>query len=442
MGYPVVDKIENLCIEIRDKGEIGIIPYLEIGNINIKDKEYSFNTKASIKGCKLAKKDDVLISRVRPTRGAIITVKEEKLCVSNAFTVLRPIKPICSKIVWYFLAWNKNFLSHLGEKSTGSLYPTVNNNIILNYTIPLPPLGEQKRIVEKLDAILPKVISAKARLEKMPTILKKFRQSVLAAACSGRLTEDWREGKDLPEWKEKTIDQIKHPDQYSIGIGPFGSNLKVCDYRESGHPLVFVREIRSQTFSGINKKYVDAEKFKELKAHYVQSGELLITKMGAPPGDVAIYPENCEVAVITSDCIKLKVNEKIAFKKFIYYQMMGQNFRNNVLSISGGVAQQKVNLKNFKLITLSLPPLEEQHEIVCRIEKLFALADSLESKYKKAMESIEKIEQAVLAKAFRGELVPGDPNDEPAEELLKRILAEKRKFGSKAPKRKKKVMVY
>jgi type I restriction enzyme S subunit len=81
-------------------------------------------------------------------------------------------------------------------------------------------------------------------------------------------------------------------------------------------------------------------------------------------------------------------------------------------------------------IFIPLPPLEEQQEMVRRVEKLFAHADSLEAKYKKAIQRIEKIEQSVLAKAFRGELTDPDPNDEPATDLLKRILKEKAKLES------------
>lgn len=100
------------------------------------------------------------------------------------------------------------------KSAYGGAQPNISPEKIHKLIIPLPPLNEQKRIVAKLDAILPKVKSARDRLEKIPAILKKFRQSVLAAACSGRLTEDWREeyaqhtGKELPEWEEKKIFEL------------------------------------------------------------------------------------------------------------------------------------------------------------------------------------------------------------------------------------------
>jgi len=91
---------------------------------------------------------------------------------------------------------------------------------------------------------------------------------------------------------------------------------------------------------------------------------------------------------------------------------------------------RRIEMSTLQNWAVACPPLEEQHEIVRRVEKLFAVADSLEAKYKKATARVEKIEQSILAKAFRGELVEPDPNDEPAEELLKRIMEEKAKLES------------
>ncbi|MDF1590411.1 MAG: restriction endonuclease subunit S, partial [Desulfobacterales bacterium] len=95
-------------------------------------------------------------------------------------------------------------------------------------------------------------------------------------------------------------------------------------------------------------------------------------------------------------------------------------------------ASQTVNLASINMTTLAnvpvpIPPFEEQNEIVRRVEALFKTADQVEARYKKAKSQVDKLTQSILAKAFRGELVPQDPNDEPASELLKRIKAEKAK---------------
>ncbi|MFM2432516.1 MAG: hypothetical protein RLZZ511_3730, partial [Cyanobacteriota bacterium] len=87
--------------------------------------------------------------------------------------------------------------------------------------------------------------------------------------------------------------------------------------------------------------------------------------------------------------------------------------------------------EEIRSLGISLPPLEEQHEIVRRVETLFAKADRIEAQYQKARQAVDRLTPALLAKAFRGELVPQDPNDEPASVLLEKIKAEKQQATPK-----------
>lgn len=320
----------------------------------------------------------------------------------------------------------------LGDVITGSAQPQITRQSLSEVAVRLAPLAEQTRIAQKLDELLPQVDTLKARIDSIPALLKRFRQSVLAAAVSGRLTEEWRtvnapEIASILDEGRRTIpvDQISADEKYSLAIGPFGSNLKVSDYREEGKPLVFVREIRAERFGDEKTKFITPEKFAELNAHQISAGDILITKMGDPPGDVAIYPENAPDAVVTADCIKFRVNESIILRKFAYFQMKSELFRQKIKKISAGVAQQKVSLGNFREVALLVPPLAEQTEIVRRVEQLFAFADQLEAKVVSAKSRIDHLTQSILAKAFRGELVPQDPNDEPASALLERINAQR-----------------
>ncbi len=214
----IIKSIDSVFEIVKDKGQEGVIPYLEIGNIDIQLKKYALTDKPSVKGCKKAIKGDVLVSKVRPTRGAITQVEESELNVSSAFTILRNSK-ISDKYLWLFLGWNKEFLDYLGNNCTGTMYPTTSDEVISSFKIPLAPLNEQKRIVEKLEKLLGKVEAVQARLNKIPAILKRFRQAILAAACSGKLTADWRENKeinlesdlpfDLPKaWKSENLGQL------------------------------------------------------------------------------------------------------------------------------------------------------------------------------------------------------------------------------------------
>ncbi|MDO9624432.1 MAG: restriction endonuclease subunit S [Pseudomonas sp.] len=384
---------------------------------------------------------DVLYGKLRPYLNKVLRANEDGFCSSEIIPISAGL--LNRDFIFHALR-SPVFIDYVQNASHGMGMPRLGTQQAKAAPFLLPPLAEQIRIAQKLDELLAQVDTLKARLDATPTLLKRFRQSVLAAAVSGRLTEEWRT-VNAPEiastldegWRTIPVDQISADEKYSLAIGPFGSNLKVSDYREEGRPLVFVREIRAERFGDQKTKFITPEKFAELNAHQISAGDILITKMGDPPGDVAIYPENAPDAVVTADCIKFRVNESIILRKFAYFQMRSELFRQKIKKISAGVAQQKVSLGNFREVALLVPPLAEQTEIVRRVEQLFAFADQLEAKVASAKSRIDHLTQSILAKAFRGELVAHDPNDEPASELLERIKAQraaapKAKRGRKA----------
>ena len=293
-----------------------------------------------------------------------------------------------------------------------------------------------------------------------------YRQALLKHAFEGKLTADWRkthaaqlesadqllsqllqerrkkwkgrrryvepepptidEQESLPEkWAWASPEQISSFENYSLAIGPFGSNLKVSDYMECGVPLVFVRHIRASQFGGEQTTYVTPAKAEELRAHGVSGGDILITKMGEPPGDAAIYPKSQPDAVITADCIKLRLAPLLANSRYFLHAISSGIVRQQIINISSGVAQQKVSLGRFRSIAIPLPPQSEQERIVNELDAQLSALDALETDIVANLEKAEALRQSILKKAFSGELVPQDPADEPASTLLARIRAER-----------------
>ncbi|HGK4674336.1 TPA: restriction endonuclease subunit S [Kluyvera georgiana] len=425
--------------------------YVDIGSINrelkvIENPQYLIGKDAPSRARKEIKAHDIIVSLTRPNLNAVALVSEkyDEQIASTGFEVIRPTL-VESRYI-FALVRSRHFIDSISVLVQGALYPAAKSSDVQSYEFPLPPLAEQKIIAEKLDTLLAQVDSTKARLEQIPQILKRFRQVVLTIAINGKLTENFRVQNKLKDnWVEMPLERLACSDKYSLGIGPFGSNLKVEDYREKGHPLIFVRDIRACSFSNSETRYIDSSKFEELKAHRAKPGDLLITKMGDPPGDAAIYPSDCEEAVITADCIKLRVANELALSKFILFAIMSNEFRAKVVEISAGVAQQKVNLKNFKKLQLNIPPLPEQHEIVRRVEQLFAYADTIEKQVNSALTRVNSLTQSILAKAFRGELTAQWRAENPdlisgensAAALLEKIKAERAASGGKKASRKK-----
>ncbi len=468
--------VSEYAVICKSKGEVGRIPYLEIGDIYILTKNYELKDKPSVKGCKSSKKNDVLISRVRPTRGAITIIKENELTVSSAFSVLRFNESVEAKTVFYQLAFNTSFLNYLGENCTGTMYPTVSEEIIENYKLNLPPLAEQQRIVAKLDALFEKIESNKKRLEKIPVILKRFRQSVLAAAVSGKLTEDWREkfkndtkasGEFLYSQIQKRIEEEvklkkrKKPETFpvieeeekSIEIpeswkwvrlgsisqlinGDRGVNYpNVKEYVTDGIPWINTGHIDPDgSLSNERMNFITREKFNTLNSGKVIPTDIVYCLRGATLGKTAIVTYT-EGAVASSLVIVRR--EKEITEKLIYYFMVSPLGRDMINRFDNGTAQPNLSANSVKLYLFPLPSLKEQKEIVRLVEKLFHFADKLEARYNKAKAMLEKVPESILAKAFRGELVSQNPDDEPASVLLERIKTEKEKLKSVKKKKQK-----
>jgi type I restriction enzyme S subunit len=332
-----------------------------------------------------------------------------------------------------------------------------NASVLSELELPLPPLPEQRRIVAKLDALDARAKRARADLDRIPALVARAKQAILAKAFRGELTAEWRDAPaentsqkhaairvlrqanprlsrrqilaktpdfSIPgNWAWISPDEVAADEKYSIGIGPFGSNLVKSDYREAGVRLVFVRDIRRESFSADDARYVEHKKASELYQHLARPGDVLITKMGDPPGDCCVFPLDAEPAIITADCIKLTPHVDLAESKYLNYCIRSEQVQSQFKGITAGVAQQKVSLERFRQLALPIAPLAEQSEIVRRIESAFQKIDRIAADAASASKLLGRLDQAILTKAFRGELVPQNPEDESASILLDRFRA-------------------
>jgi type I restriction enzyme S subunit len=223
-------------------------------------------------------------------------------------------------------------------------------------------------------------------------------------------------------WAWTTIEAVAADDRRALAIGPFGSNLKVSDYEDDGVPLVFVRNIRRRDFRS-DLKYVNPVKAAELIAHQVEHGDVLVTKMGDPPGDTAIYSSSVP-AIITADCIKITCGRAM-IPAFMALAISTGKTRQMLLGETRGVAQKKVSLGRFRGLPLPVPPLDEQARIVAEVERQMSFLEACERAVDVGLARSAGLRRSVLKAAFEGRLVPQDPADEPASVLLDQIRAER-----------------
>ena len=264
------------------------------------------------------------------------------------------------------------------------------------------------------------------------TILEKERAKA-AKQYKEPAAPDTTDLPDLPEgWCWAGPEQVSSGEQYAIGIGPFGSNLLVTDYTDSGVPLVFVRNIRAELFGTEGDHYISAEKAAALRPHWVEPGDVLITKMGEPPGDACLYPPSRRTAVITADCIRLRLHPTAGSPKYIVYAVRSYGVRMQIAAMTKGVAQKKVSLARFKGLAIPFPPVSEQLRLVSELDRVNAVCEAVGCEVRVNIVRGQRLRQSILKWAFEGKLVEQDPNDEPASMLLERIRAERAATG--APK--------
>ncbi|MCM8808491.1 MAG: restriction endonuclease subunit S, partial [Candidatus Omnitrophica bacterium] len=170
-------KLGEICEKIKkEKAPLGTVPYIEIGNIDVESKKINFTDKGAVKGSIFCPENSILISRVRPTRGAIILM-DKKIAVSPAFTIIKPKPIIIPKLLFYFLAWNKRFLDYLGSKQKGTNYPSVKESDILDFEISFP---ENLEIQQKIVSILDTIQSAIDIQNKIIEKTKELKKSMMA----------------------------------------------------------------------------------------------------------------------------------------------------------------------------------------------------------------------------------------------------------------------
>lgn len=305
---------------------------------------------------------------------------------------------------------------------------------VATYPLVLPPFAEQTRIAAKLDELLAQVDTLKARIDCIPALLKRFRQSVLAAAVSGRLTEEWRRTHDIDEpevsWKAIELVEIS-------ALVTSGSRGWADYYASNGAIFIRSQDINTDELDTSETAFVRLPESSEGKRTRVQVQDILITITGANVGKVARVKQALPEAYVSQHValVRLQRPELAPFVE-LYLKDVGSG-RKKLTELAYGGGKPGLNLSNIRDLAFALPSLEEQTEIVLRVEQLFAFAEQLEAKVATAQARIDRLTQSILAKAFRGELAPQDPNDEPASLLLERIQAQraaapKAKRGRKA----------
>ncbi len=363
---------------------------------------------------KIAETGDILLS-VRAPVGPT-NLSKERCCIGRGLAAIRADVPLSQKYLLYYF---RHIQPWLTKQGTGSTFASVSGGFLRKLEIPIAPLNEQKRIADKLDKILVRVDACRERLDRIPAILKRFRQAVLAAATSGKLTEEWRENsRNESFWKEINIGELLIDIRYGT--------TKKCHYEPRATPVIRIPNIYDGKISHLDLKYAEFNDAERQKLSLVTGDILMIRSNGSVDlvGQTALATEADKGFLYAGYLIRLRVNQQIVDPAYLSLALSAPDARYAIeLTARSTNGVNNINTEEIKSLVIKLPNLEEQSEIVRRVEELFAYADRIEASYQVARTKVDKLTPAILAKAFRGELVPQNPDEEPASVLLERIQA-------------------
>lgn len=367
--------------------------------------------------------------------------------------------------------WLKRSEQELAGKGTGTTFSAITGNILRNHLIPVPPLNEQRRIVEKIETLFARLDQGEAALRHTQTLLARYRQSVLKAAVTGELTRDWRaanahrleHGSDLrarilqtrrETWQGRgKYKEPAAPDTTGLPELPDGwvwaslaqltrikGGVTVDKKREAADPIT-VPYLR---VANVQNGYLDLAQVKEITLDrekieqcLLEPGDILLNEGGDRDklGRGWVWSGEIDPCIHQNHVFRARPVLPEMSSKFVSYyaNAFGQPFFMNK-------GKQSVNLASISLTAISglpvpLPPIVEQQEIVAaleaRLNDLAAVVDTAETELARSA----ALRQSILKDAFAGKLVPQDPADEPAAELLARIRASRAAAPAKTRKK-------
>ncbi|ODR88867.1 restriction endonuclease subunit S [Sinorhizobium alkalisoli] len=334
--------------------------------------------------------------------------------VNQHVSIIRLVKDVVPRFVSSFLA-SPSAQDFITRENYGATRQALTKAMIEGFAFPLPPLAEQKRIVAKLDALNAKPTRARTELARIETLVSRYKQAVLSKAFSGELTSS-----EVSSWLMSTLGELAVDVRYGTA--------EKCAFAPELTPVLRIPNVADGRIDLSDLKHASFNE-KELKKLALVEGDLLVIRSNGSVdlvGRSAVVNAAAAGMLFAGYLIRIRLDLKKALPQFVQHWMQSSAVRRaieNAAKSTSGV--NNVNSQQLQALKLQLPPLEEQQEIVRRIESAFAKIDCLAAEARRALELVGRLDEAILAKAFRGELVPQDEGDEPAEKLLERIRAER-----------------
>lgn len=394
--------------------------YVDIGAIDnsvqeITDPKEFLGKDAPSRARRVIRTGDVLFSTVRTYLKNVAQVPPELdgqltstgICVLRANAATDPN---------YLFRWacSTDFINEISQAQDGTMYPAVRDEDVLAGPIPLPPLPEQRRIVRKLDTLSARSTTARTHLTAIEKLVERYKLAVLDEAYFSAMPES----VELVSFVDALTETQNGLSKRSGGDG-------------APHKVLRLADLSGNRFEGQDPRSIVLDG-NEAAKYLLTKGDLVIVRVNGSEkivGRLIVWGDEDGWAYC-DHFIRARARPDVE-PMYLHFFFETDRVRAKIeATFVSSAGQKTVSKKTLAQILVPLPPREEQREIIRRIETAFAKIDRLAAEAAKALKLLGHLDQRILAKAFAGDLVPQDPNDEPAETLLARI----RETKAAAPK--------
>lgn len=455
-NYPSKDALVESGVPFINAGHL-----TDLGEIDLDSMNYISEERFALLGSGKVQTNDILYClRGSLGKAAIVNVINRG-AVASSLVIIRARGATLPKFVYSFLVGPRG-KELIKQFDNGSAQPNLAARSLGQYEIPFPPLDEQRRIVAKLEALQSRSRRAREALDAVPPLLEKLRQSILAAAFRGDLTKDWRAKNPNTEpastllarvraerrkkWEESELAKLnakgKPPtddrwkakyrepepiDTTGLPELPNGwcwatfAQLTSCitdgehqspKKTSQGIPLLSAKHVKERGVIVEDHQFVDLDDAQRFwQRCRPQRGDILICSRGTI-GRSAVVETDQPFCLMGSVILARPL---LAMTAYLHLAILSPGGIGRILSMAGGTTLSALYLADLEHLPLPVAPLQEQHELLTRLK---TVAVDPSSEIRAAMDRLIELDRAILAKAFRGELVPQDPSDQPADAKL------------------------
>ena len=408
-------KLGSLLIEPKERNitnkKLLVFSISNVKGFVLQDEYFSHNIHSKkTTNYKVFKENYFGYNSARINVGSIaLSEKQREGLLSPMYVIFKTKSTLNPKYLKYFIQ-TSHFKNNVINNVAGSVRESLNYSSLEMFDFIYPiSISEQKRIAEILETFDETIEKTDAIIEKYKRIKQGLMQDLLTKGIdeNGQIrNEEIHKFKDSPlgripeDWEVKRIIDAIGVKKNLIIAGPFGSNLKVSDYKKKGIPLIRLQNIEENKFIDKDIKYISKKKAKELYYHSFKNGDVVLAKLGIPVGKTCIIPRNLKFGIVVADVVRIRVIDEYSDKEFITYILNFNTCRKRLNMEIIGTTRPRVNLTQIRSLQLPLPSLPEQK----RIAGILSQIDKTIEKKQNYKEKLERIKQGLMEDLLTGKV--------------------------------------